>query len=130
MAGWVRYMVTPSQLTSAGVAGSKPVARSLAVSSPRSKSAGTKAVPSGIGIPAWASWARFHSWVAGWSTSKTRRPAGLLRRYAKESSPAPRITYWVMPWAAAPASRSSVYRLRQVTWVRAADSTGCSPCAR
>ena len=65
IAACVRYMVTPSQLTSAGRDGSNPAGRSRPASESRSKSMATKLTLSGTGIPAAASCARFHRWVAG-----------------------------------------------------------------
>ena len=65
-------MVTPSQLTSAGRLGSKPLRRKDSVNGSRSRSTGTKVAEDGTAIPASASRWRFHSCVAGWSTSKTR----------------------------------------------------------
>ena len=126
---WVEVHGDAERATTAGLAGSKPLPHSWAASSPRRNRLGRRRCRPGLvsrpGLPARAS-------IPGWRGGRLRRHAGwpALRRYAKESSPAPRITYCVMPLVAAAASRSSVYRLRQVAWARAADSTGCSPCAR
>ena len=65
IAAEVRYIVTPSQLTSAGRDGSNPARRSRPASWSRSKSMATKLTLSGTGILAAASCRRFHCWVAG-----------------------------------------------------------------
>ena len=76
----VRYMVTPSQLTRAGRDGSNPARARRPDSESRSKSTATKLTVSGTVIPADARCARFHRWVPGWSTSKTRTgPSGRVR---------------------------------------------------
>jgi len=62
----VRYILTPSQLTSAGAALSNPARASGPGSEPdAARSAGTKATESGTLIPAPASAWRFQSWVTG-----------------------------------------------------------------
>src|SRR5579863_383541 len=68
---------------------------------------------------------RFHTCVAGKSTSNTRSSGNGLR-YAKVSSPAPSTTYCATPCATASASRSSAYRLRAAMNPRKSRPTGCS----
>ena len=65
IAAWVKYMVTPSQLTRAGRDGSNRASARRPASESRSKSMATKLTLSGTGIPAAARWSRFHCWVPG-----------------------------------------------------------------
>lgn len=65
IASSVRYMATPSQLTSAGRSGSSPAARRAAIRSPDSKSTGANTRPSGEASPAAVMRSRFHRCVAG-----------------------------------------------------------------
>jgi len=76
IASLVRYMVTPSQPTTAGAERSKPAAARRAGSASAARSAGTNVTPSGTVTRALTSARRFQPWVAGWSTSntRTRRP--------------------------------------------------------
>ena len=70
----VRYMLTPSQLTSAGRLRSNPSAVRRSGSGSVSRSTPTNVSPSGGVMLAAASRSRFQLWVAGWSTSNTRIP--------------------------------------------------------
>ena len=74
--GRPHHIVTPSQLKSARRVGSKPWSSRLSFRGSVSRSTGTY-VTCGDSTPASATLARFHSWVSGWSTSKTRTPPSL-----------------------------------------------------
>ena len=114
VASLVRYMLTPVDATTAGRSASKPAADNPSHQlAPVSKSIGTSRSQSGMPKPTSTRRRRFHAWVPGWSTSKIRRLAPSSgRRWARVSSPAPRMTYWVTPAAACSATRSSMKRAR------------------
>ena len=96
----------------AGVEARPPPARSHH-DSPASKSTGTSRSQSGTPKPSSIRRCRFQAWGPGWSTSNTRsREASSGRRWAKVSSPAPRMTYWPTPRPACSATRSSMKRAR------------------
>src|SRR5690349_19697991 len=81
IASRVRYIVTPTQEKTASCPESNPASSSPSRRVCRSKSTGANTSLAGSSTPSSSSRCRFHDWVAGWSTSKTRsRPSRSFRR--------------------------------------------------
>ena len=114
IASLVRYMLTPVEATIAGWPESKPAAASRChQASPASKSTGTSRSHSGMPKPSSIRRRRFQAWGPGGSTSNTVRLEAISGlRWAKESRPAPRMTYCPTPRPARSTTMSSMKRAR------------------